>query len=84
MRRMILAIIAVGFGVALDTAPAQAWDYPYCIQSRDTAGAGDCRYRTFNECQAAVSGRRGGCYANPWLAYQQPYAPTRRVRRGYY
>ena len=84
MRHLFFALAVIGGGFVVNSAPAHAWDFPFCIQSRDTSGAGDCSYRTYAECRAAVSGRRGGCYSNPWLAYQEPYAPGRRVRRGYY
>ncbi len=83
MRIILLALAAAGAAFTLPSSPAQAREYPFCIQSRDTAGHGDCSYATYNDCQMAVSGRRGGCYVNPFIAYQE-VVPVRRPRRAYY
>ena len=83
MRVLLLALAAAGAAFTLPSSPAQAREYPFCIQSRDTAGHGDCSYATYEDCRAAVSGRRGGCYINPWVAYEEPVVPFRRARRSY-
>jgi hypothetical protein len=83
MRSLYFALAALGSGIVIQPDAAQAREYPFCIQSRDTAGYGDCSYATYEDCRAAVSGRRGGCFANPWLAYREPVTPVRRHRRAY-
>jgi len=87
MRGYLLALAVLGAGFAVQSAPAEARDYPFCLQGRDTAGGlGDCRYSTYQQCQATASGTYNSCYANPYVAYsEQPvYEPRRRVRRSYY
>jgi hypothetical protein len=84
MRSTLLALAVLGAGVAIQSAPAQARDYPFCLQGRDTAGGlGDCRYSTYQQCQATASGTYNSCYANPYFAYSEdPYdQPRRRTRR---
>lgn len=82
MRYLSFALVLAATGLAVQTAPAEAREYPFCIQSRDTTGHGDCRFATFAQCQAAIRGIRGGCYANPWVQYEEPIRePAPRPRR---
>lgn len=90
MRNLILALAVLGTGFAVQSAPAQAGgNYPFCLQGRDIqTGFGDCRFSTYQQCQATASGTYASCYANPYYAsnddepvYQQP---RRRVQRSYY
>ena len=74
MRAAILAVLAIGAVSAINTAPAQARDYPFCI--------GYCRFSTYEQCQATASGRMNYCDVNPY--YQGDAAPTPRPRRGQY
>ena len=81
MRYLSFALVLAAAGLAMQ-APAEAREYPFCIQSRDTTGHGDCRFATFAQCQAAIRGIRGGCYANPWVQYEEPIRePAPRPRR---
>lgn len=85
MRYLSFALALAAASLAVQAAPAEAREYPFCLQSRDTTGRGDCRFATFEQCQATVRGIRGGCYANPWVQYEEPIrepAPRMR-RRGY-
>lgn len=85
MRYLILGLAMLGAGYAVQPTPAAARDYPFCLLGRDTAGGlGDCRYSTYQQCQATASGTRNGCYANPYYAYgEEPVARPRRARRHY-
>lgn len=84
MRYSLFALALALTGLALQTEPAAAREYPFCIQSRDTTGHGDCRFATFEQCQAAIRGIRGGCYANPWVQYEEPIRePAPRPRHRY-
>ncbi|MGL4261446.1 MAG: DUF3551 domain-containing protein [Afipia sp.] len=88
MRSYLLALAVLGAGFAAQPASAQSRDYPFCLQGRDIAtGQGDCRYSTFQQCQATAAGTYAGCYANPYYAYsdEEPvYQPRRRAQRSAY
>lgn len=88
MRNTLLTLAVLGATFAVQSAPAEARDYPFCRQGRDIAtGQGDCSYTTYQQCQAAASGTYAGCYANPYYSYneEQPYQqPRRRAPRPYY
>jgi hypothetical protein len=59
-----LLVTGAGF-----TLPAQAQEYPYCLQGRETGIPGDCNYRSYRECMASASGRNAFCGRNPRFAY---------------
>ena len=88
MRNLLLALAVLGTGFAVQSAPAQARDYPFCLQGRDIqTGYGDCRYSTYQRCQATASGTYASCYANPYYAYsdgEPVYQPRRRTQRSAY
>jgi uncharacterized protein DUF3551 len=74
MRKAILAmsaLVAAGVATIAGSGPAAAIDYPYCIQGGGWGVPGDCSYRSYAECMAAVSGRRGYCNVNPRVAFGQ-------------
>ena len=65
----------------LRSAPAAARDYPFCLQGRDyQTGYGDCRYSTYQQCQASASGTYSSCYANPYYAYDDEDRPVAGLR----
>lgn len=87
MRKYLFALAALGVGFAVQAAPAEARDYPFCLQGRDIAtGQGDCSYSTYQQCLARASGTYAGCYANPYFAYDEEpvYQARRRYRRSDY
>jgi len=80
MRNSLLALAVLGAGFAMQSAPAEARNYPFCLQGRDIqTGYGDCSYSTYQQCQATASGTYNSCYANPYYAYDQ--APVDQPRR---
>jgi hypothetical protein len=85
MRNAMLAILALSAataGTVASTAPAAAYDYPYCVQGRGIGIPGDCSYRTYGQCMASASGRGLYCNVNPRAALNQQ--PRRgRVYRNY-
>jgi hypothetical protein len=86
IRLLMLATLALGSAAAATiagAAPAAAFDYPYCLQGKQTGIPGDCSYRSYRECQASASGRDAYCNINPAFAYRQP-APPRHGQRRYY
>jgi len=83
MRKTRLALLTVGAALATGTlgaAPAAARDYPWCAQGGDYDYPGECAYRTYEQCQASVSGRLLFCGPNPRMDYGQPQQPRRRPR----
>ena len=77
MRKAMLAVLAVaaaGAATMAGSGPAAAIDYPYCIQGGGWGTPGDCGYRSYAECSAALSGRYGTCNINPRAAFCAPDA----------
>jgi len=85
MRKFLLTMLALGAaGVATlaTSAPAAAYDYPWCVQGRGVGVPGDCSYQTYGQCLASASGRDLYCNSNPRAALNR--LPQRRAPRGYY
>jgi hypothetical protein len=85
MRKFLLTMLALsGAGVATlaTSAPATAYDYPWCVQGRGVGVPGDCSYQTYGQCLASASGRNVYCNSNPRAALNR--IPQRRAPRGYY
>ena len=81
MRAALFAMLALGAMAAIDTTPAAARDYAFCLTGRDFAGFGDCKFDSYAQCQATASGRDAGCAANPFLGYYEgSAAPVSRRR----
>ena len=76
MRKSTLAVLvslAAGAATLAGSAPAAAYDYPYCVQGREVGIPGDCSYRSYAQCMASASGRNVYCNINPRAALaQQP------------
>ena len=77
-----LALATSATIVATSVAPVVASEYRYCLQGDDYAGAGDCGFTSYQQCQASASGRTAYCVANPYLAnaavLRIPARPRRR------
>jgi len=72
MRKFGLAMmtaLAVGLAIFGNATPANARDFPWCLQGRDTGYPGDCSYYTYEQCMMSASGRNAGCGINPRFAY---------------
>ena len=83
MRKSTLAVLvslAAGAATLAGSAPAAAYDYPYCVQGRGVGYPGDCSYRTYAQCQASASGRNVYCGVNPRVAFGQQQRRTRVYR----
>jgi hypothetical protein len=68
MRTFILALATFATMFATGVNPVAAGEYRYCLQGDDYAGAGDCGFTSYQQCQAAASGRTAYCSANPGIA----------------
>lgn len=78
-QRLILSAAAVATFLALGAGPSLSKDYPFCRKTE--AGPGDCRYDTYEQCLAAVSGTSSYCQQNFWLPKADPGVRQRRSRR---
>jgi hypothetical protein len=67
----LLALVSAGAATIAGSGPAAAVDYPYCLQDGGYGVPGYCAYRSYAECAASVSGRRGYCNINPRFAFGQ-------------
>jgi hypothetical protein len=65
----VLAAAAAGFAV-----PAQAQNYPWCLQSSAYEGGENCGFSTYDQCMASRLGIGGFCQAN--TQYQASGAPA--------
>ncbi len=84
MRYATLALMAFGAACAIDTAPALAKDFPYCIKGCDFGGgAGDCSFSSYQQCQASAAGRDATCAANPNFSQSADLQTNRSSRRRY-
>ncbi|HVV40710.1 MAG TPA: DUF3551 domain-containing protein [Nitrobacter sp.] len=75
MRSLILAslsVAAVLTGVGISTAPASAYDYPYCLQGKRWGYPGNCQFSTYEQCQITASGTDDYCGINPRVALTRP------------
>ena len=78
MRTLFLALATSATIFATSVAPVVAGEYRYCLQG-DYAGAGDCGFTSYQQCQATASGRTAYCAANPHLAAANPYLANAAV-----
>jgi hypothetical protein len=85
MRKSVLTMLVLGAATVATlatSAPAAAYDYPWCVQGRGVGIPGDCSYQTYAQCAASASGRQAYCNTNPRATLNQ--VPRRRAPRGYY
>jgi hypothetical protein len=68
MRTLFLALATSATIFATGVSPVAASEYRYCLQGNDYAGAGDCGFTSYQQCQATASGLTAYCVANPDLA----------------
>jgi Protein of unknown function (DUF3551) len=74
----VMTVLAAGTASLVGSAPAAAYDYPYCLQGRGVGIPGDCSYPTYASCMASASGRALYCNINPRVAFGP--LPQRRAR----
>lgn len=78
----MLAVLAAGVATLAASAPAAAYDYPWCVQGRGVGIPGDCSYQTYAQCMASASGRALYCNINPRAAFARQ--PRDRRYPGYH
>ena len=79
MRTLFLVLATSATIFATGVTPVAASEYRYCLQGDDYAGAGDCQFTSYLQCQATASGRTAYCAANPYLAAASPYLANAAV-----
>ena len=79
MRTLFLVLATSATIFATGVTPVAASEYRYCLQGDDYAGAGDCEFASYLQCQATASGRTASCAANPNLAAANPYLANAAV-----
>ena len=87
MRNVMMAVtvvLAAGAASFAGSAPAAAYDYPYCVQGRGIGIPGDCSYQTYAQCMASASGRGLYCNVNPRAALNKQQRRVRYPRNYYY
>lgn len=68
MRGSLSALIAIGVIAVVQPAPAATTEFPFCIKGCDFGGAlGDCRFVSYQQCQATASGLAATCVPNPYF-----------------
>jgi hypothetical protein len=68
--RRILAASALLLSMSAAT-PSLAAGYPWCMSLPKTGDVRQCRFTSWEQCQATVNGLGVGCYQNPAWAYGQ-------------
>ena len=85
MRGFVAFLIVAAIGPGLfGNSPARAYGvrHPFCLTGDEWPGLSNCRFDTYEQCQASASGRSLMCIANPYFAGQtdDPYAYQNRNR----
>ena len=76
-----IALATLAFSNLAPT-PAQANDYPWCVQYPDsTIGGTNCGFVTLAQCMASATGAAGRCYENPLYVAAAPSSKRQRVQR---
>jgi Protein of unknown function (DUF3551) len=85
MRNAMLVTLALLVGTTAMAPPAlsASYEYPWCVYGGELGYAGDCSYRTREQCLASASGRWNTyCDVNRRARFgrqQQGYPGQRRV-----
>ena len=85
MRKLGLAmmtVLATALAFSGSSVPANARDYPWCVQGRGVGFPGDCSFQTRAQCLASASGRNVSCGINPRFAFGQAQR-GRPIHRGW-
>ncbi len=80
-----MTVLAAGVATLANSAPAKAYDYPWCVQGRIWGYPGDCAYATYEQCMARASGTDAYCGINPYVAFARvPENPPPVYRKRYH
>lgn len=85
MRAILAAtalIVAAGGLSSIGVTSAEAREYPWCSRTSGSGFNPSCDFTSYAQCMATVSGQRGDCMRNPYIAYGEQ-RETRRKGRQY-
>jgi hypothetical protein len=76
------ALAAAGLLAVAGTTPAAAAarQYQWCERTSTNGFTPSCTFTSYAQCMATVSGQRGDCVQNPYLAYSQMQQRPRKGR----
>lgn len=80
LRVLLLATIPLALNAIPSGGGAAARDYAFCLKGCDF-GNGDCSFDSYQQCQAAASGRDAWCDANPSFHQSREPQAIRYSRR---
>ena len=79
---LVLGVVSLAGFAGAGPAAADPYDYPWCLQGKETGYPGACFYQTYEQCLASASGRHVYCGINPRTAFNQaPPEPRYYGRR---
>ena len=81
MRALFLALATCATILLTGVTPVAASEYRYCLQGDEYAGAGDCGFISYQQCQATASGRMAYCVTYPYLAHAAVLTIPHKPRR---
>jgi Protein of unknown function (DUF3551) len=95
MRLPLLTLTAIATLFMAADAGAQTYDprYPVCMHVYTGGGGGfvggggsyfDCSFTSLEQCRATASGLAASCDVNPYYAFDQRQAPTRKRHKQAY
>jgi hypothetical protein len=65
---VVVALTAASAFAVIASSPAEAADYPYCLQGEEWGFPGNCQFVSRDACKAAASGTNADCGLNPRVA----------------
>jgi hypothetical protein len=78
MRSLVISTITASLAaagllavVSATPAAAAARQYAWCERTDTTGFTPSCTFTSYAQCMATVSGQRGDCVQNPYLAYDR-------------
>ncbi|ABE38916.1 DUF3551 domain-containing protein [Rhodopseudomonas pseudopalustris] len=80
MTRTSAVLFAAATVVSLAAAPAQARDFPYCLQGGEWGYPGNCQFDSYQQCVTTASGTRAYCDINPVFAFRAQQEPQSQPR----
>jgi hypothetical protein len=84
MRAILAAtafLVAAGGLSSIGVTSAEARDYPWCSRTSATGFNPDCAFTSYPQCMATVSGQRGDCMRNPFIAFGEQRESRRKGRQ---
>ena len=81
--RQLVFVLAVLAGATVVGSPAQAQNYPWCLQSSAFEGGENCGFVTWDQCMATRLGMGGFCAANPDYRAAAGPVPPHGGQKGY-